>query len=174
MQIVLFEFLSQEKVWRLCRFYTKLPASNYSYDLFYLIAALLFWLTFSPALMVSFRLLRYSLDPGKIRSQDSVAVINSIAHNPEGRIMAWEFVQQNYDLLFKRYGNLKPNRRKKCWGKRHGNWMKMHFSAVNGISHLLYDANVFFCSLYQDMVQVLLNSVVSSRLLQRTSTRRRN
>ena len=61
--------------------------------------------------MVSFRLLRYSLDPGKIRSQDSVAVINSIAHNPEGRIMAWEFVQQNYDLLFKRYGNLKPNRR---------------------------------------------------------------
>ena len=113
MQIVLFEFLSREKVCRLSRFYAKLPASNYSYYLFYLIAPLFFLLTFSPTLMVSFRLLRYSLDPGKIRSQDSVAVINSIAHNPEGRIMAWEFVQQNYDLLFKRYGNLKPNRRKK-------------------------------------------------------------
>ncbi|KAL9985906.1 hypothetical protein ACROYT_G008359 [Oculina patagonica] len=50
------------------------------------------------------RLLNYSLDESKIRSQDSVAVIDSIAKNPEGRLLAWKFVQVNYDELFKRYG----------------------------------------------------------------------
>lgn len=56
----------------------------------------------NPQILKSF--LQDSLDPKKIRSQDSVSVINSIAHNPEGRLLAWEFVQKNYDLLFKRYG----------------------------------------------------------------------
>ncbi|XP_078360605.1 endoplasmic reticulum aminopeptidase 1-like [Oculina patagonica] len=50
------------------------------------------------------RLLGFSLDETKIRSQDSVAVIDSIARNPEGRLIAWKFVQDNYDKLFNRYG----------------------------------------------------------------------
>ena len=48
------------------------------------------------------RLLEYSLQDDKVRSQDSVAVIDSIAMNPEGRLIAWHFVQANYKLLFNR------------------------------------------------------------------------
>ena len=50
-----------------------------------------------------FRLLEYSLQDDKVRSQDSVAVIDSIAANPEGRIIAWEFLQKKYKQLFKRW-----------------------------------------------------------------------
>ncbi|XP_020619456.1 endoplasmic reticulum aminopeptidase 1-like isoform X1 [Orbicella faveolata] len=50
------------------------------------------------------RLLTYSLKKTKIRSQDTVAVINSVAHNPEGRLLAWKFVQDNYEKLYHRYG----------------------------------------------------------------------
>ena len=31
-----------------------------------------------------------------------MAVIDSIAHNPEGRLLAWNFVKENYAELFKR------------------------------------------------------------------------
>lgn len=48
------------------------------------------------------RLLEYSLQDDKVRSQDSVAVIDSIAMNPEGRLIAWRFVQAKYKLLFNR------------------------------------------------------------------------
>ena len=48
------------------------------------------------------RLLEYSLQDDKVRSQDSVAVIDSIAANPEGRLIAWDFVQKKYKQLFKR------------------------------------------------------------------------
>lgn len=51
----------------------------------------------------SVRLLTYSLKKTKIRSQDTVAVINSVAHNPEGRLLAWKFVQDNYEKLYHRY-----------------------------------------------------------------------
>ena len=54
-------------------------------------------------LLDSVRLLKYSLDESEIRSQDSVAVIDSIAHNPKGRLLAWKFVQDNYNELYKRY-----------------------------------------------------------------------
>ncbi|XP_068711670.1 endoplasmic reticulum aminopeptidase 1-like isoform X2 [Montipora foliosa] len=50
------------------------------------------------------RLLTYSLQDDKVRSQDSVSVIDSVALNPEGRVMAWEFVKENYNELFTRYG----------------------------------------------------------------------
>ena len=43
------------------------------------------------------------MDDSKIRSQDSVAVINSIAQNPSGRIAAWQFVKEKYNELFKRF-----------------------------------------------------------------------
>lgn len=42
------------------------------------------------------------MDETKIRSQDSVAVIDSIARNPEGRLIAWQFVQDNYKELYNR------------------------------------------------------------------------
>lgn len=50
------------------------------------------------------RLLTYSLDETKIRSQDSVSVIDSIARNPQGSLLAWQFVQDNYYELYQRYG----------------------------------------------------------------------
>ena len=53
--------------------------------------------------MDSVSLLTSSLDENKIRSQDSVAVINSIAHNPKGRLLAWEFLKDNYEELYHRY-----------------------------------------------------------------------
>ena len=48
-------------------------------------------------------MLTYALDETKIRSQDSVAVIVSIAHNPKGRLLAWKFLQDHYETLYGRY-----------------------------------------------------------------------
>ena len=60
------------------------------------------YFAFSLSVLPFCRLLTYSLQDDKVRSQDSVAVIDSVAINPKGRIIAWEFVKKNYHLLFKR------------------------------------------------------------------------
>ncbi|XP_074661085.1 glutamyl aminopeptidase-like isoform X2 [Tubulanus polymorphus] len=48
--------------------------------------------------------LQFSLDQTKIRPQDTVSVIISVANNRVGKYLAWRFVQQNWDLLVSRYG----------------------------------------------------------------------
>ncbi|XP_071098659.1 endoplasmic reticulum aminopeptidase 1-like isoform X1 [Haliotis cracherodii] len=47
--------------------------------------------------------LGFSLNTSKVRSQDTETVINSIAANPSGQLLAWRFVQQNWDTFSERY-----------------------------------------------------------------------
>ena len=54
------------------------------------------------ALLPYSRLLGFSLDESKIRSQDSVSIIDSVASNPAGRVIAWQFVQEHYSELYDR------------------------------------------------------------------------
>lgn len=49
------------------------------------------------------RLLKYSLDNEKIRSQDTLKVISNVALDPQTWRMAWNFTRQNWDILYKRY-----------------------------------------------------------------------
>uniref|UniRef100_A0A8C3SNQ3 ERAP1-like C-terminal domain-containing protein n=1 Tax=Chelydra serpentina TaxID=8475 RepID=A0A8C3SNQ3_CHESE len=46
------------------------------------------------------RYLEYSLDPTKIRKQDAVSTINSIASNVVGQSLAWDFIRGNWKTLF--------------------------------------------------------------------------
>jgi puromycin-sensitive aminopeptidase len=39
-----------------------------------------------------------------VRSQDSVYIIANVARSPSGRVLAWEFVQAQWDFLLSRYG----------------------------------------------------------------------
>ncbi|KAL9985905.1 hypothetical protein ACROYT_G008358 [Oculina patagonica] len=50
------------------------------------------------------RCLDYSLDKTKIPSQDTLSVIAGVASKPESWRMAWDFVRQNWKILYKRYG----------------------------------------------------------------------
>lgn len=52
------------------------------------------------------RLLRYSLDSTKIRSQDTVTVVNYVARSPIGREFAWKFVKENWATFYTRYAKL--------------------------------------------------------------------
>jgi aminopeptidase N len=45
-----------------------------------------------------------SIDPSKVRSQDTVTVITAVASNTVGRGLAWNFVKANWPLLNARYG----------------------------------------------------------------------
>jgi len=49
------------------------------------------------------RTLTYSLNKEKIRFQDTLEVISGVASEPETWRMAWDFVRQNWDILYKRY-----------------------------------------------------------------------
>ncbi|XP_072036065.1 aminopeptidase N-like [Amphiura filiformis] len=49
--------------------------------------------------------LAYSLDPDKIRAQDRVNVIYSVAYNPAGSSLAWDFFRANWDFLRKAHGD---------------------------------------------------------------------
>lgn len=50
------------------------------------------------------RYLSYCLDPEKIRKQDATSTINSIASNPIGQSLAWDFVRANWDHIYNDYG----------------------------------------------------------------------
>ncbi|XP_064645102.1 endoplasmic reticulum aminopeptidase 1-like isoform X1 [Lineus longissimus] len=51
------------------------------------------------------RLLRMSLEPDKIKPQDTTGVIMSIAHHSAaGRILAWDFIKQHWEKITKKYG----------------------------------------------------------------------
>jgi len=49
------------------------------------------------------RLLSYTLDPTQIRGQDALSVITYVSYNPVGRHLAWDFFQDNWDLLFAQF-----------------------------------------------------------------------
>uniref|UniRef100_A0A672Y3V8 Aminopeptidase n=1 Tax=Sphaeramia orbicularis TaxID=375764 RepID=A0A672Y3V8_9TELE len=46
------------------------------------------------------RYLKYSLDPEKIRKQDASYTIVSIASNPIGQPLAWDFIRANWDRIY--------------------------------------------------------------------------
>ncbi|KAM6950436.1 aminopeptidase Ey-like [Lycodopsis pacificus] len=50
------------------------------------------------------RYLEYCLDPEKIRKQDATSTIISIASNPIGQPLAWDFVRAKWDHIFNDYG----------------------------------------------------------------------
>lgn len=50
------------------------------------------------------RYLSYTLNPDLIRKQDATSTISSIASNVLGQNLAWDFVQSNWEKLFKDYG----------------------------------------------------------------------
>ncbi|KAI7812167.1 aminopeptidase N [Triplophysa rosa] len=50
------------------------------------------------------RYLGYTLDASKIRKQDATSVIVYIANNPDGQILAWDFVRKNWEYMFTEYG----------------------------------------------------------------------
>ena len=39
-----------------------------------------------------------------VRSQDTISVIGSVASNPHGKRLAWNFLKENWDTLDERYG----------------------------------------------------------------------
>ncbi|CAB4036941.1 glutamyl aminopeptidase-like isoform X1 [Paramuricea clavata] len=49
------------------------------------------------------KLLNFSIDESKIRSQNTVTVINSVAQNPIGQSLAWKFLTQNWKVFYERY-----------------------------------------------------------------------
>ncbi|XP_068175722.1 aminopeptidase Ey-like isoform X1 [Antennarius striatus] len=50
------------------------------------------------------RYLDYCLDPEKIRKQDATSVVISIASNPIGQALAWDFIRAKWDLIVNDYG----------------------------------------------------------------------
>uniref|UniRef100_A0A8C5CRI8 Aminopeptidase n=1 Tax=Gadus morhua TaxID=8049 RepID=A0A8C5CRI8_GADMO len=50
------------------------------------------------------RYLQYSIDPTKIRKQDSVSTIVAVARNVVGMPLAWNFVRENWSYIFNNYG----------------------------------------------------------------------
>ncbi|WAR05279.1 AMPN-like protein [Mya arenaria] len=51
------------------------------------------------------RLLESSLNKTEVRLQDTVHVISAVASSYTGQILSWRFVQKNWDILVKRYGD---------------------------------------------------------------------
>ena len=50
------------------------------------------------------RLLNFSLDRDKIKPQDTVQVITDVARNPDGRLLAWRFVRENWSKILAMFG----------------------------------------------------------------------
>ncbi|KAL7753020.1 hypothetical protein RI367_001471 [Sorochytrium milnesiophthora] len=50
-------------------------------------------------------ILAYALDESNVRPQDFVYPLGSVAANPLGRRIAWDFVKENWSLLVKRFDN---------------------------------------------------------------------
>ena len=67
---------------------------------------LLYGLSASKEQSILLEFLKYSIDETKIRSQDTVTVINYIAQNPVGQTLAWNFLTQNWKVFYDRYGEL--------------------------------------------------------------------
>ncbi|XP_040270073.1 aminopeptidase N-like [Bufo bufo] len=50
------------------------------------------------------RLLEFSLDPSKIRKQDTLSTITNVANNVVGQDLCWEFISANWETLVKEIG----------------------------------------------------------------------
>ena len=50
------------------------------------------------------RLLNFSLDRDKIKPQDTVQVITDVARNPDGRLLSWRFVRENWPKILSMFG----------------------------------------------------------------------
>ncbi|KAK2853497.1 hypothetical protein Q5P01_006158 [Channa striata] len=50
------------------------------------------------------RYLKYCLDPNEIRKQDASSTMVSIAKNPIGQPLAWDFIRANWGRIFNDYG----------------------------------------------------------------------
>ncbi|EDV25745.1 uncharacterized protein TRIADDRAFT_35766 [Trichoplax adhaerens] len=61
-------------------------------------------LSYSSTPWILNRYLQWSINPAKIRSQDTTIVIDYISANIVGRPLAWDFVRQNWPYLRKTYG----------------------------------------------------------------------
>ncbi|KAM9270464.1 aminopeptidase N [Cariama cristata] len=61
-------------------------------------------LSCSPSPWILNQYLQYTLDPSKIRKQDAIATINSIASNVVGQPLAWDFIRSNWGTIFNQYG----------------------------------------------------------------------
>ena len=54
-----------------------------------------------------YSILEKSSDPTVIRSQDEATIINDVAFNANGRKLAFDYLENNWDTLFKKYFNFK-------------------------------------------------------------------
>jgi len=51
------------------------------------------------------RYLQYSLNPEKIKAQDTSRVLTNVAnYNPNGRQLAWQFLKLNWDFIIEKFG----------------------------------------------------------------------
>jgi aminopeptidase N len=50
------------------------------------------------------RYLEYSIDPSKVRTQDTTTVIAYVSANVYGRYLTWNFVRNSWSLFLERYG----------------------------------------------------------------------
>ncbi|XP_056427954.1 aminopeptidase N-like isoform X2 [Hyla sarda] len=51
------------------------------------------------------RLLEFSLDPTKIRRQDTITTITNVANNVLGQNLVWDFVRANWAKIFQNFGD---------------------------------------------------------------------
>jgi len=50
-----------------------------------------------------YRYLQYSLNPEKIKTQDTSRVLTNVAnYNPNGRQLAWQFLKLNWDFIIEK------------------------------------------------------------------------
>lgn len=62
-----------------------------------------FFIFFENILTFVCRCLEYALNTSLIKSQDADSVIISVASNPNGRLLAWDFLRSHWSTLRKRY-----------------------------------------------------------------------
>ena len=79
-----------------------------SYFPSYINLLILTFIPFPPYISLSLKhhghsYLEYSLDPSKVRSQDTTSVIAYVAANVYGRYLTWNFVRNNWDIFLERW-----------------------------------------------------------------------
>ena len=52
--------------------------------------------------VTDFRILEYSLDESKIRTQDMLHAISGVGSHIYGRLLTWDFIRKNFDKIVKK------------------------------------------------------------------------
>lgn len=52
--------------------------------------------------VTDFRILEYSLDESKIRTQDMLHAISGVGSHIYGRLLTWDFIRKNFDTIVKK------------------------------------------------------------------------